>query len=447
MTSGANQAIDTSGVPVQLRFWWLRDRVATTPGRLQLMAAVLAIAVIAAGVVGATSARDRRDAAHSAAARTEPLLVQADVLHSSLADASATAAATFLTGGLEPVARRARYLRDLRSATAALTALTREVGDSAQARAAVAAIATNLPLYSGYIETARANNRQGLLVGAAYFRRASTVMREAILPAASRLYEVEAGRLSDDYDAGVSSGTFVAVTAAALVVFVLLALSQVYLTWLSNRVFNVPLVAASVAVVAMTAWTLTGFVLEQDALSKAQRNGSDSVEVFSATRVLLLRAESDESLVLIARGGGDNYAADFRAVTHVLGPSDGSSGLLREASSLALRSGSTRTFDALSVTLARYEGVHREIAAKEAHGHFAAAASLAVGSHAREAPLADRLNEDLTQLIASAQSRFERSAAAANSALGGLVPGIALLALLAAVLVVFGVNLRIKEYR
>src|SRR5262249_43090390 len=154
---------------------------------------------IAVGIVALNSARDRRDAAHSVAARTEPLLMQADVLHSSLSDANATAAATFLTGGLEPVARRARYLRDLRSATAALTALTRDVADSDQARAAVATIATNLPLYSGYVETARANNRQGLPVGAAYLRRASTVMRDAILPAASRLFEVEAGRLASDY--------------------------------------------------------------------------------------------------------------------------------------------------------------------------------------------------------------------------------------------------------
>jgi len=185
----------------------IRARLTTTPGRLRLAAVLLVFGAIVFGALAASSVSARRQAAHSVATDTEPLLVTAEGLYASLSDADATAATTFLTGGLEPPARRERYTSDLRAASAQLAALARQAGGSAQTRAAIQTLATELPVYSGLVETARANNRQGFPVGAAYLRRASTLMREQILPAAGQLYEVEARRLSSDYSSGVSTGT------------------------------------------------------------------------------------------------------------------------------------------------------------------------------------------------------------------------------------------------
>ena len=132
----------------------LRARLRTTPGRLRLAAGVLALAAIAFGIAMATAAASREQAADAVATRTEPLLLEADGLYASLSDADATATTTFLIGGLEPVARRRRYLADLGSASARLTSLTEQVGSSAEARAAVATVADRLPVYSGLIEAA-----------------------------------------------------------------------------------------------------------------------------------------------------------------------------------------------------------------------------------------------------------------------------------------------------
>jgi hypothetical protein len=93
--------------------------------------------------------------------------------------------------------------------------LTRELGTSASALKAVATIGDQLPLYSGFVESARADNRQGLPVGAAYLRRASELLTSSILPAADQLSATEAKRLSDHY----SSGT----TTTTLIVFVVVA--------------------------------------------------------------------------------------------------------------------------------------------------------------------------------------------------------------------------------
>ena len=117
MTSSASPTSDARGLNLNLPSAWLRERLTTTPGRLRLVAGLLAVSVIVFGVIAATAAGDRRQAAHAVATQTEPLLVQADQLYSSLSDADATAATTFLTGGLEPIARRERYLRDLRTAS------------------------------------------------------------------------------------------------------------------------------------------------------------------------------------------------------------------------------------------------------------------------------------------------------------------------------------------
>jgi hypothetical protein len=425
----------------------LRARLTTTPGRLRLAAALVVAGAIVFGALAASAVSARRQAAHSVATDTEPLLVTAEDLYASLSDADATAATTFLTGGLESLARRERYAGDVRTASGQLATLARQAGGSAQTRAAVATLATQLPVYSGLIETARANNRQGFPVGAAYLRRASTLMREQLLPAARRLYEVEALRLNGDYRSGVSTGTLLAVIAVVCAMLGLLAAIQVRLARLTHRVFNVPLALATVLVLALGVWMIVGLIGEQNALSRTQRTGSDPVQVLSAARILALRAQGDDGLALVARGGDEASLTDFDAVTRRLGSSGEPTSLLGEAAAIARRSDSAAAIDRLSATFARYLAVHRRVVALETNGHFNDAVNLAVGSHAQELSLSDALNFDLIQEIAAAQRRFGSAAGDATSALGGLWLAIGLLSVLFAGLALYGVLQRLEEYR
>jgi hypothetical protein len=421
----------------------LGARLRTTPGRLRLAAGVLALAAIAFGVVMATAAASRNEAADAVADRTEPLLVEADGLYAALSDADATATTTFLIGGLEPVDRRRRYLADLAVASRRLTRLTEEVGGSADARRAVATVAARLPVYSGLIETARANNRQGLPVGADYLRRASGLMRDEILPAAGRIYETEARKLDDDYRASTSATGYVALAIAGSLLLAMLVLTQVGLARFTHRILNVPLVLATVLLVAVAAWILVAFTSAQNALSDAQRKGSDSVQVLSAVRFLALRAQRDEGLALSARGGDTQDVADFETVLRVLGPT-GSTGLLGDASRLAARAGSTAGVDRLRTSIQRYQDAHRRVAAAKNAGSFDRARRIFIGP---ETQLSDRIGADLEAQIAGAQGRFARSARDATSDLDALVAGIAVLAAGIAALSVAGLAQRIGEYR
>jgi hypothetical protein len=421
----------------------LREWAATTPGRLRLAMAAVMLAALVAGLVLAGVTAVHRDAVDAVTTGDEPLMVEADGLYASLADADATAAATFLRGGIEPAELRARYLADLRRASLQLTSLARRAQGSPKAAAAVAAVGAELPVYSGLMETARANNREGFPVGAAYLRQASDLMRGRILPAAGRLHAVEAGRLGDHQRTGTATGGLAAILAIGAAALAVLVGVQVFLVQRTNRVFNVPLVAATLMLVVATAWTAIALVRSRDALARAQRDGSDAVQVFSAARILWLRAQADESLTLVARGGGDRYLADYDIVLGALGPP----GLLAEAEGLARRSGTTAAFQDLTASLRGLRGEHRRVAHLATEGDFGNAVRVAVGRGSREAALGDRVNRDFGAAIGAAQARFERAADDARGALGSLAVGIPLLLVLCAALGVFGLQQRMNEYR
>jgi hypothetical protein len=423
---------------------WVRGQLTSTPGRLGLASVLVVIGALILGSVAFSAERARSQAAQAVASQTEPLLVEAVTLYAALSDADATATTTFLKGGLEPPARRARYENDLRMATTSLAELSRQVGDSATARNSVATITDGLPFYSGLVEAARADNRQRLPVGAAYLRQSSELLSTSILPAAGRLYETEAMRLNADYRSGTATATLVAFLALMLAALVLLLLEQRYLARISRRILNLPMVAATVVLLALTVWGLVALLGEQSALASAQRSGSDSVEVLSATRILASRAQSDESLWLVARGGDDQPASDFAAVMQALG---GPNGLLAEVAALAQRTGTTAAANGLQTTFAAYRSRHDQITALATGGRFQDAVNLEVNSAATGVSPSDRLSAGLAAEIAAAQRRFEHDAGDATSALSGLSIAIPLLAALAAVLALLGLRQRINEYR
>jgi hypothetical protein len=419
---------------------WVRGRLLTTPGRLTLAAILVVAGAIVCGILTVAAERSVQRAPTAARRETEPLLVQAVTLYTKLSDANATATATFATGGLEPPARRAHYLADMRAAGGALVTLTREAGTSADARAAVLAITPQLPVYAGLVETARADNRQGLPVGAGYLRQASALLASTVLPAADRLYATEAERLNDVYESGTSTATIVAFTVAMAIALALLVALQIWLARLTHRVFNLAILLATIVLAAGSAFTLVGMVGAQHALARAQRDGSDPAEALSATRVLFSRAQTDESLILVNRGGDETDQADFDEVMRVLAPGRGANGLLGEVSELDRRSATSAA--ALVGDFAAYRALTDRIARLEAAGNTSAAIDAADGSSA-----SDHVTAILDAQTAAAQRRFTRAAADATSSLSGLSLTLPLVIVIAAALGLLGLGQRLREYR
>jgi hypothetical protein len=419
-------------------------RLNRTPVRLRLTAAVLVVTAIALGAIAATAATSRREAAHSVSRSSEPQLMRAEGVYASLSAADATAATTFLTGGIEPAGRRAQYLRDLDAASAQLEALARQTGSSPDTRAPATALAEQLPVYTGLVEAARANNRQGFPVGAAYLRRASDLMRAKLLPAAARLYVVEAQRMNDDYRDGTRNAGLIAALVVAAVLFVLLVVTQIGLARFSNRILNVPLLAATVLVAGLALWVGFGLSGQQNALAAAQRKGSDAVQLLSASRFLALRAQGDDSLALIGRGSDTTSLPDFeRTLIALRGKREGG-GLLGDAQRVARRSGTAGSMAGVYSSLTGFERAHARVAAREDRGDYKGAVATYIDDELRQARQLDAALESGTR---AAQSRFATNAASANASVRGMWFGIPLLALAIGTLAVLGLSYRIKEYR
>jgi hypothetical protein len=417
---------------------WLRtrrERLTTTPDRLIVIATVLTAGALAFALISAAAIRTRAQAAQAARTQTEPLLVQAVRLYTSLADANATAATTFLTGGLEAPTQRTRYVSDLQRASQALATLTRDARSGADTQAS--SIISQLPRYSGWVEDARANNRNDFPVGAAYLRKAALTLRGTILPAADQLYATEATRLSGDYATGRSIGALLVVGIGAGIGLVLLALTQVYLARLSRRTFNVPLLVATIALAIASVWVVIALINEGNALAAARSKGSDPVEVLSTTQILLSRAQGDQSLTAVNRGSDSTDPVDFKHLMTLVAPP---SGLLGEAAVLARQTGDQTGARRLAAEFARYRAATSSGASGQTAGETASNAQFAAG-------LENVLNTDLAQRVDSAQARFKRYAADATSSISGAEGAIAFFAIITGVLGLIGVRQRLGEYR
>jgi hypothetical protein len=235
---------------------------------------------------------------------------------------------------------------------------------------------------------------------------------------------------------------------------------QLFVRRRSHRLFNLGLVGASVLVFVVLGWTLIRFAGAHDALNRAQERGSDSVEVLSSARILTLRAQNNENLALIERGTGDVYVAEFERLMDELGGKDGKSGLLGYAATLADRTGDGARIRALAPEFTALRDLHSKVRALDSGGDYTQAVALSVGTSntdlatslveakpGQELAAVDQLQSALQSDIDRSQARLASAAQDAHSGFGELELAIPVLAIIAGLLVLLGLERRIGEYR
>jgi hypothetical protein len=143
-------------------------RAATTPAKLRLLLADPVLLCLIWGAVAAWVVSQRASGANDVVGTSEPLSLDGQQIYRALSDADATAAGAFLSGGLEPLAAHRRFLADIAQAASHLESATATAGHSPAARD-LAMLSAGLPVYTGEVETVRADNRLGLPLGAAAY--------------------------------------------------------------------------------------------------------------------------------------------------------------------------------------------------------------------------------------------------------------------------------------
>jgi hypothetical protein len=412
-----------------------------TPDRLRRAGAVLVLGCLLFAVVSALSGASRTEAVQDAGSRLAALNSDTAQLYQSLADADAMATSGFVAGGQEPAGVRNRYDEDIARASARLVQAAGRLPERDPAQQPILTIAGRLPEYTELIESARVYNRQGLPLGQSYLNSGSQLMREEILPAAEQLRRLQVAALEADYRRG-------GVLPLAALLFGIAALAAVLDVAVverrrTNRVLNVGLLLAGVALTAALLWWAVALLVAGSHLSDA-RGHSDAAAALDDARAAVLQARSNESLVLVARNGSSTSDADFfDQLSRVLGP-DGNGGLLAVAGATvpAAQLAETR-----AATLA-WRDAHRRLRGLDDSGNYRAAVASAVGTDPTGSGVAfQRLDSTLGGVADGERRAFGDDLDAAAGVLSAISVGPSALALTAAAAAAAGIARRVGEYR
>jgi hypothetical protein len=393
--------------------------IPTTLNRLRLVAVAVCLVF---GALTAVQLMLSWSANRTAASDTQQL-IRVQGIKTSLLRADALATNAFLIGGLEPAEQRAAY-------DDAIDQTVRSIAEAARAQPhdqdALTALSSAVLDYAGNMELARANNRQGLPVGGAYLRKASSELRSTALPIVDQLILANSDRARDSMGA---HHPWYVLLPAVLTLLVLYFVNR----WIAvrfRRRFNTGLVLAAVAVLVVglvAAFVTNSQRTQNDELT----NGSFETVVDGATaRTAANDAKANESLRLIARGSGQAFEDAWVAASGVVDDA------LLEAS-LSGAQGSWST----------YKSLHQQIVDEDTGGDWDQAVALAT-STAPDSPSAaftdvdTRLQDAVTQSGTVTTDTLRNG----NSVLFVLAILAVLAALAGAAFASVGVNQRLKEY-
>ncbi|MBC2639587.1 MULTISPECIES: hypothetical protein [unclassified Rhodococcus (in: high G+C Gram-positive bacteria)] len=433
-------AADDDVDPAVARRKELRAFLASTPAKLTALGALLVLLTLVAGLVAASTVNGREATLDSVLAETEPLSFSAQNLYSALSVADAAATTAFISGGLEPPELRDTYSQAIGTASADLVYASGGLAASdVDSRRLLASISSELSVYSGLVETARANNRTGHPVGAAYLSEASTLMQTSMLPMAQELHTLQESDVADTQRDYSRPPWFALILV--LIALVALVVAQVVLARLSRRTFNLGLMLASACTAILLVWMLVAGLVSSVDTNRALTQGARPMHELTAARILAQQARTEETLKLVRRDSNGDYDAVFEdksgrldAVLSNYPQETGAVGRDEVARAQQAWTGWSSAHDRMNEILAR--------------GDFVSAAAVAIGpGPADSAAQFTAVDDALTDGIATARDHLRSHVASAARVLTALGSGALVLTLIAFAGIIIGLWPRLREYQ
>jgi hypothetical protein len=426
----------------------LRRTAGTTPGRLGLTMVGLVVLSLLTGVIGLVSIQGRASTLADLTANREPFSAAAQQIYRSLSDADATMASAFLSSSVTPADLRERYQTDIEQAGAALAVAATDISGVTEATVPLSKLATGVPVYTGLVERASANNAQGFPVGSAYLREADHLMQSTLLPAAQALYSIDTQRLVAAQDSATSFPWLPALLVVALLVALVFA--QRYLRRRTNRVINIGLFVATVAVVVALIWSATGLILETIHVDHGRSAGSAPANTLAQARTSALQARTDEMLTLVARGG-QSYESQFQGLKKAIGGANGTGGQLAQARDMSQDDTMTGQVNAAITAATSWFTLHNQAATANDQGDYQTATAITLGSggagRPSEAAAFDNVDSALAKATTQARMIFADQTNTAGAWLTALPIGVLVLLVVAAAGATVGLWQRLREYR
>jgi hypothetical protein len=419
----------------------LFDNRGSSPFRLRVVLLVTVVAALAFAVFGAYGVNKRKSSIE-AARHAASELISLQTIGVFVVQADSVASQSYLVGGQEDPAQRKNYLTDIDTAGTTLVDVGLHLDLGTTQSKALQSVASALTTYAGYVEQARANNRQGFPVGAAYQRQANAVVTDQIGPGLRTVEDGQRDTVNSNLGAAHRAGVWLVALGALAVAIVLFG--AVWLALRFRRIVNVPL---GIAVLALLAMVIVGGAVQQHAIDETDGAVGASLtnaDLVAQARAAAFDARSQEALTLINRGNGqaneDAWLASDKVVT------------------AALKAACTRDADSCPLTAlyGKYDTGHVAIRALDDGGNWDEAVAFSLGTQYTADPSVKTTaaTASFTAFDTASAATLDDSATAAQADLGkatdrlGLVRILVFIAgLLVAVLAFVGYDQRLREYR
>ena len=413
----------------------------TPPRRLWTTGSVLALLAVLFGALTVTQVVQSANAASSVVNHSQPLSDDAAQIFRSLADADTTAATGFLQAGDETAAVQKQYNDDITTASTLLAQAASSTSADDPGQHEIQQLNAQLPVYTGLVEDARSNDRQGLPLGGAYLRFASSQLQGKMLVEAQALYTAETARLHQDYDDAQALPW--AAIGLGLVTLAALVWAQIRLFRQTNRVFNVGLSLATGAVAVALLWLVTAQSLSASALRASDTRGAAPLQVLNEARIKALQCRGAENLNLVARGSTEDYETAWSKDSAQLA---GKNGFLAQATAMTgTDPAAQQPIRAAAAAFATWQQRHDKAKTANDNGDYTTAVDTTIGTvGTKTASTADTtsaafssLDSNLNSAIGQERANFRSLAASGRHDT----------ALLAAAGALLGINRRAAEYR
>ncbi|MFE3292679.1 hypothetical protein [Rhodococcus sp. NPDC059234] len=419
----------------------LRAFSRTTPAKIVTLGVGLIALALLSGVVAAVQVADRQRTLDTLLTEIEPLANASQHLYSSLSIADAAATTAFLAGGIEPAAVRDRYAQAVGDAGQDIVDAAAGVEtDDVTAHALLTQLSAGLPVYTGLVETARANNRTGYPVGSAYLSEASAMMQTTLLPLAEQLHTEQSDRVVQSQDA-FARPPWLAIALLVLALVALVVAALLLARWTRRRL-NLGLIVAAAAIAASVCWLVAAGLVSATATAHALDDGARPLTDLTTARILAQQARADETLSLVRReltGAYDQQFDDHLTRLKALLDEYPHGGRVDVSADQVAATAAART---------AWAQAHQRLIAMLGSGDWNGAVAVAVGTGDRDsATYFAAADAELSKAIDTARTQLRNNVDRAVSTLTALSPGVLVLAALAATGVVAGLLPRLREYQ
>ena len=361
-----------------------------------------------------------------------------------------------LSGADENREQRRFYEQALERSTQQIERVATLIGDDPAAHQTLQSIAANLTRYAGIVEAARAQNKAGITGANATLTSALDLMRSGIGTDVGQLTAISEQQLDDDYERPVAQVVF-AILCLVAALIALLALQR-FMLKRARRLINIPIAVATLAVVVLALWMILAEMGQRRDLRSASNDGYSSISATARIQGAAYRAKADESLALLGSGAVGSFQS-FEQSARTLASRDittadaqqiregadvAGEGLLFDAARLA---DSTRERYAAAEMLLRwqrYRDTNRTIQAAATRGdrETARVTATSTGNQAFNG-----FNLSVESVVQDNTTQFGDKLSSADHRLRYLGLSALLIPLAALLLMLWGTQMRINEYR